>query len=120
MCESQQGFGWGIAHAAVSRRPPISLYTSVARTRMYTYAPSVWDSSIVQPFSVVAPCQTPFVRFATPLLPPRAELVPLSNRSTIERTQALQTALRDAMLGLNAADVRPTLAGDGAKVQLQR
>jgi hypothetical protein len=25
-------FGWGIAHAAVSRRPPISLYTMVPRT----------------------------------------------------------------------------------------
>jgi hypothetical protein len=53
-----RGFGWEIAHAAVSRRPPISLYTIVARTRMYTYAASVWDLSIVQgPFSV-APCQT--------------------------------------------------------------
>jgi hypothetical protein len=36
------------AHAPVSRRPPISLDTIVARTRMYTYAANVWDLSIVQ------------------------------------------------------------------------
>jgi hypothetical protein len=46
-------FGWEIAHAAVSRRPPISLSRVVARTHMYTYAPKCWDSSIVQgPVSV--------------------------------------------------------------------
>jgi hypothetical protein len=38
----------GVAHAAVSRRPPISLYTSVARTHMHTCAANVWDFSIVQ------------------------------------------------------------------------
>jgi hypothetical protein len=43
-----RGFGWGIAHAAVSQRPPISLDTIVARTRMYTYGAKVWDPSIVQ------------------------------------------------------------------------
>ena len=41
-------FGWEIAHAAVSRRPPISLYTIVAHTEGYTYAAKVWDLSIVQ------------------------------------------------------------------------
>jgi hypothetical protein len=51
-------FGWEIAHEAVSRRPPISLDTIVARTHMYTCTAKVWDLSIVQgPFSV-APCQT--------------------------------------------------------------
>jgi hypothetical protein len=51
-------FGWEIAHAAVSRRPPISLYTMVPRTEGYAYDVGVWDLSIVQgPFSV-APCQT--------------------------------------------------------------
>jgi hypothetical protein len=35
------------AHAAVSRRPPVSLDTVVARTHMYTYGADVWDSSIV-------------------------------------------------------------------------
>jgi hypothetical protein len=30
-------FAWEIAHAAVSRRPPIPLYTMVARAHMYTY-----------------------------------------------------------------------------------
>jgi hypothetical protein len=39
--------GWEIAHEAVSRRPPISLYTIVARTHMYTYAAKVWNLSIV-------------------------------------------------------------------------
>jgi hypothetical protein len=46
-----------IARAAVSRRPPISFYTIVARTHMYTYDAKVWALSLVQgPFSV-APCQ---------------------------------------------------------------
>ena len=69
-------FGWEIAHAAVSRRLPISLDTIVAlthmypytlyshvslhivaRTHMYTHAATVWDLSLVQgPFSV-APCR---------------------------------------------------------------
>jgi hypothetical protein len=44
---------------------PISLYTTVARTHMNTYAAKVWDLSIVQgPFSV-APCQALALRFAT-------------------------------------------------------
>jgi hypothetical protein len=29
---NDRDFGWGIAHGAVSRRPPISLYTMVSRT----------------------------------------------------------------------------------------
>jgi hypothetical protein len=40
-------FGWKIAHEHVSRRQPISLYTSVARTRIHTYAANVWDCSVV-------------------------------------------------------------------------
>jgi hypothetical protein len=32
-----RGFGWDIAHGAVSRRPPISLNTMVPRTEGYTY-----------------------------------------------------------------------------------
>jgi hypothetical protein len=51
------GFG-EIAHDAVSRRPPISLYTIVARTHMYTYDAKVWDWFIVQGPVSVAPCQT--------------------------------------------------------------
>jgi hypothetical protein len=35
-------------HEAVSRRPPISLYTIVARTHMYTYDAQVWDLSAAQ------------------------------------------------------------------------
>jgi hypothetical protein len=76
-------FGWEIAHAAVSRRPPISLYTLVPRTESNAY--DVEDLSLVQgPFSV-APCQTLNVtRFATLssslyhlrlASPPRARLV---------------------------------------------
>jgi hypothetical protein len=54
-------FGWEIAHAAVTRRPPISLYTMVPRTESYAYAVGVWDLSIVQgPFSV-APVPNPSV-----------------------------------------------------------
>jgi hypothetical protein len=53
----RRDFGWEIAHEAVSRRPPISLYTIVARTEGYTYAAKVWALTLVQgPFSV-APCQ---------------------------------------------------------------
>ena len=51
-------FGREIAHGAVSRRPPISLYTVVARTHMYTYAAKVWDLSIIQGPVSVAPRQT--------------------------------------------------------------
>jgi hypothetical protein len=53
-----RGFGWEMAHDAVSRRPPIPLYTMVARTHMYTYDANVWDLSIVQgAFSVAAKLQ---------------------------------------------------------------
>jgi hypothetical protein len=49
-------FGWEIAHAAVSRRPPFFLGTTVARTAGYTYAATVWDFSRVQgPFPVALP-----------------------------------------------------------------
>jgi hypothetical protein len=41
-----------VAHGAVTRRPPISLYTIVARTHMYTCAANVWDLSIVQGHSL--------------------------------------------------------------------
>ena len=36
-------FGWEVAHAAVSRRPPIPLSRIVAHTHMYTYAANVWN-----------------------------------------------------------------------------
>jgi hypothetical protein len=52
------GFGWEIAHAAVSRRPPIPLDTIVARTHAYTYAAKVWDLSIVQGAFPLAPRPT--------------------------------------------------------------
>jgi hypothetical protein len=35
------GFGWEIAHGAVTRRPPISLYTIEPRTGGYTNAAKV-------------------------------------------------------------------------------
>jgi hypothetical protein len=49
-------FGWEIAHAAVSRSPPISLSTIVARTHMYTCAAKVLALSVVQEPVSVAPC----------------------------------------------------------------
>ena len=58
-------FGSGIAHTAVSRRPPIPLYTMVPRTHMYTHDANVWDLSIVQGPFYVALCQTLALRFAT-------------------------------------------------------
>jgi hypothetical protein len=57
-----RGFGWEIAHAAVSRRPPIYLDTMVARTHMYTYAATVWDLSFVEGLSL---SPVPNLRFAT-------------------------------------------------------
>ena len=44
-----RGFGWEIAHGAVSRRPPISLYTKAPRpgTGGYAYDVGVWDVSII-------------------------------------------------------------------------
>jgi hypothetical protein len=49
--------------AAVSRRPPISLYTMVPRTEGCTHDARVWEMSLVQgPFSV-APCQALVLRF---------------------------------------------------------
>jgi hypothetical protein len=53
-----------VAHAAVSRRPPISLFTSVARTEGYTYDAKFRDLSIVQGPFPVDPCQTLALRFA--------------------------------------------------------
>jgi hypothetical protein len=58
-----RGFGWGIAHAAVTRRPPISLDTMVPRTGGYAYGVGVC-SSFKGTFSV-APCQALKPRFAT-------------------------------------------------------
>jgi hypothetical protein len=51
------------AHAAVSPRPPLSLYTIVVRTHMYTFAAKVWDLSIVQGPFPVAPCVDDSRRF---------------------------------------------------------
>jgi hypothetical protein len=57
-------FGREIAHATVSRRPPIPLDTMVPRNEGFTYAAKAWDLSIVQgPFSR-APCQNLTLRFA--------------------------------------------------------
>jgi hypothetical protein len=54
-------FGWGIAHAAVSRRPPISLDTIVARTHMYAHGAKVWNLSSFKGF--LSPrCQTLTIR----------------------------------------------------------
>jgi hypothetical protein len=53
-----------LAHAAVSRRPPIPLSTIVARTKGYTHAAKVWALSLVQGPVSVSPCQTLTLRFA--------------------------------------------------------
>jgi hypothetical protein len=55
-------FGWEIAHAAVTRRSPISLDTIVPRIEGYTYDAKAWDLPLVQgPFSAVP---NPTLRFA--------------------------------------------------------
>jgi hypothetical protein len=54
-----------IPHVAVSRSPPISRDTTVARTHIYAHAANVWDSPLVQgPFSV-APCHALHVTIRT-------------------------------------------------------
>jgi hypothetical protein len=60
-------FGWGVAHGAVTRRPPISLDTMVLRTGGCAYDVGVWAVCRVQGALSVAPCQTlePELRFAT-------------------------------------------------------
>jgi hypothetical protein len=57
-------FGWEIAHAAVTRRPPISLDSIVPRTEVYTYDVGVWDLAVIQGPVTVAPCLTLELRFA--------------------------------------------------------
>jgi hypothetical protein len=52
-----------IAHTAVFATPADSLYTIIARTRMYTYAAKVWAMFVVQGPLSVAPCQNPKLRF---------------------------------------------------------
>ena len=52
-----KGSGGRSPHAAVSRRPPNSLDTLVARTKGYTYDAKVRDSSLVQRPLSVAACQ---------------------------------------------------------------
>jgi hypothetical protein len=58
-----------VTHAAVSRHPPIYLYTIVVRSESYAYDAKVWGLFLVQgPFSV-APCQTLALRFVHQKLP---------------------------------------------------
>jgi hypothetical protein len=51
-------FGWMIAHAAVSRRPPVSLDTIVARTHMYTHDCEFGICPSFKRHFFVAPCRT--------------------------------------------------------------
>ena len=48
----------GLVHAAVSRRPPISLHTIEARAGGYTPGTKAWDLSLVHGPFLVASCQT--------------------------------------------------------------
>jgi hypothetical protein len=50
-------FGWMIAHAAVSRRPPVSLDTIVARTHMYTHDCEFGICPSFKRHFFVAPCR---------------------------------------------------------------
>jgi hypothetical protein len=108
---SSDDFGWEIAHAAVSRRPPISLDRIVARTHMYTYAATVWDLSIVQgPFSV-SPRQTLTRRFATShrCSPVLLAQVHLGAHPAARHHAGQQPALRGVLLA--TSDVREAAAG---------
>jgi hypothetical protein len=63
-------FGREVAHAAVTRRPPIPRYTMVPRTGGYAHDVGVWALSIVQgPFSVAPyPTVTIWQLFHLPVL----------------------------------------------------
>jgi hypothetical protein len=107
-----------IAHAAVSRRLPISLYTMVPRTEGYAYDVGVWDLSIVQgPFSV-ARCQPlrSRIRHVCIRVPVRClgalsrdRLIPLSPTTTQGDVTDIVT-LEAAMTGLCKATTRPMAA----------
>jgi hypothetical protein len=50
VCHNVRDFGWEIAHAAVTRRPPMSVYAMVPYRGLRR---GFWDLSVVQgPFSV--------------------------------------------------------------------
>ena len=103
------------AHAAVSRRPPISLPRIVARTEGYTYAAKVWALCLVQaPFSV-APCQTLIVRFAifSPLY-----VAPLGVRAVM--TTALRPSPPPSPQVLAATDMRYIVWDIDELLQLMR
>jgi hypothetical protein len=53
--ERIRGFGCEIAHAAVSRRPPISLTGIVARPEGYIYDAELWALALVQGASFCRP-----------------------------------------------------------------
>jgi hypothetical protein len=90
------GFGWEVAHEAVSRRPPISLYTMVPRAHIYTYGAEVWALSIVKGFHFLSPRTEPFtLRFAFPLLSLRSDLVPAFRQVP---THAAREAMRRRLL----------------------
>jgi hypothetical protein len=66
------------AHAAVSRRPPISLFRIAARTEGYTYVANGWPLSLDQGLFSVAHVPSPNV--ARPPHATRIELVTLGTR----------------------------------------
>jgi hypothetical protein len=83
---------WEIVHAVVTRRPPISLSTIVARIEGYTYAAKGWAVSLVQGPFPVAPCQTLFVRFATSLYSASSERMEAVHSTSSRAARALLTA----------------------------
>ena len=103
-------FGWEIAHAAVSRRPPIPLHTIVARAEGYTYAPRVWDLSIVQGPFYVAPCTNPSVTIRMFSIAVRCWVVQARHQAP-RPTSSTETCARDGADEAAAAAV--CAAGDG-------
>jgi hypothetical protein len=114
---------------AVTRRPPIHLYTMVPRTGSYAYGVGVLDSSIVQGPVSVAPCQTLESRFATfaslyhsRRSTSRQEMPNLKDRShTGKRGKA--TYLEGVHIAVVAVDAAAAgaelLGGEALAVQLQ-
>jgi hypothetical protein len=95
------------AHEAVSRRPPISFCTIVARTHAYTYDATVWDSSLVQ--GAVSVSQTSFDSRTFPIAVYRVASLSLSLVSQAH-TPAVDVGGRGSSRGQSPASSRPPSA----------
>jgi hypothetical protein len=82
-----RGFGWEIAHEAVTRRPPVSLDMIVPRTGSYTYDVGFGICTSFKGHSLSFFCQTNIVEYDSQLfssLLATLLLINTSNASTVD------------------------------------